>query len=271
MVCKICNNFSEKIFEKVILQKYNSGYYKCTICAFVQTDEPIWLAEAYESAITSLDIGLLSRNTYLKDEISLLIDTCFPDAKKMIDYAGGYGVFVRIMRDAGYEFYREDKFCENIFAKHFDVNDIPKQKFDIVTGFEVLEHFNNPLIEIENIFKYSDVAVFSTVITPKTNKEIEDWWYIVEETGQHISFYSDQSMKFIAEKFQKNYYCKNGNIHIFSTNKIDKSKFKAYFSGKNKKSLRTFVSNIFKAKKKVRNSLQQNDYQFIKNMLNSKS
>jgi Methyltransferase domain len=272
MVCKICNNPSEKIFEKIILQEYNSGYYKCTSCSFVQTDEPIWLSKAYESAITSLDIGLLSRNIHLKNEISLLIDICFPEATKMIDYAGGYGVFVRIMRDSGYDFYREDQYCENIFAKHFDITDTAIQKFDLVTAFEVLEHFSNPLVEIENVFKYADTAIFSTEITPATNSEIENWWYITQETGQHIAFYSTKAMEIIAKKFNKNYYCKNGNIHIFSKDIIDQDKIdlainnitkKKYFFGLLKKRIHKKLIN--------RDSLQQNDFHYIKNSLNSKS
>ena len=82
MDCKICNNPTEKIFEKTILQKYRSAYYKCSSCAFVQTDNPIWLSEAYESAITSLDIGLLSRNIYLQNEVSAIIDSVFPNLGK---------------------------------------------------------------------------------------------------------------------------------------------------------------------------------------------
>ena len=75
MNCKICDAHCEKIFEKIILQKYPSSYYQCTNCNFIQTDEPIWLKEAYTNAITSLDIGLATRNITLRDEIKKL----FPD------------------------------------------------------------------------------------------------------------------------------------------------------------------------------------------------
>ena len=271
MHCKICNNPSEKIFEKTILQKYLTGYYKCVSCAFVQTDDPIWLSEAYESAITSLDIGLLSRNLYLQYEISNILDNVFPDAKIMLDYAGGYGVLVRIMRDAGYNFYREDLYCENIFARHFDIADSKTTKFDIVTAFEVLEHFSNPLLQIENVFKFADVAIFSTVLTPKTNLEIENWWYISQETGQHIAFYTTAAMNFIAKKFNRKYYCKNGNLHIFINNELKDEKThkamqnllkKRYFFGLLKK--RITKKNVKKE------SLLQQDYQLIKNLLNTK-
>ena len=270
MECKICNSKSEKIFEKVILQKYKTGYYKCISCEFIQTDEPTWLSEAYNNAITSLDIGLLYRNNILARDVSKIIDCCFPEAKKMLDFAGGYGNFVRLMRDIGYDFYRQDTYCENIFAKHFDITDINETKFDIVTGFEVLEHLQNPLTEIEAIFKYSENAVFSTDLIPKTNKEIENWVYIAQETGQHISFYSTKAMQIIADKFNKNYYCKDNNLHIFTPKIFNKSQINFAFVGITKKSyLFGLLKKNIKKYRIKRQSFQERDYLFLKKILNS--
>lgn len=270
MNCKICNKLSEKIFEKIILQKYKTGYYKCSSCDFVQTDEPIWLAEAYGNAITSLDIGLLYRNNKLTEEVSRIIDSLFPEAKIMLDFAGGYGNFVRLMRDIGYNFYRQDTYCENLFSKHFDITDIIETKFDVVTGFEVLEHLNNPLAEIEEIFKYSEHAIFSTDLIPATNLEIENWIYIAQETGQHIAFYSPKAMKIIAEKFNKNYYCKDNHLHIFTPKTFDSSQIGYAIKGKTrKKYLFGLIKKRNKKYKIIRESLQASDYQFLKKMLNS--
>lgn len=270
MKCKICNSDSNKIFEKTVLLKYNVNYYKCTNCSFVQTDEPFWFNEAYNSAITSLDIGILIRNNYLTTEISKIIDSCFVDAKKMLDFAGGYGIFVRLMRDKGYDFYRQDLYCENLFAKHFDINDINDKHFDLVTGFEILEHLKNPLEEIEEIFKYSENAIFSTELIPESSDEIENWWYISQETGQHIAFYSPKAMQIIAEKFGKNYYCKNKNIHIFTTKKFDLDQIDYAF---NDISINKFFFGLIKKRVKkyiiLRESFQYRDYLFLKKILNS--
>lgn len=268
MTCKICNGKTEKIFDKIILQKYPTNYHKCTNCFFVQTDEVTWLKEAYESAITYLDIGLLWRNNHLVKEVSPIIDICFPEAKNMLDYAGGYGAFVRLMRDEGYNFYRQDDFCENIFTKHFDITDTNIKKFDLVTGFEVLEHFNDPMNDIATIFEYSENAIFSTEITPKTNSEIENWWYIAQETGQHIAFYSEESMQLIAKHFNKNYYCKNRNIHIFTSKKLTNNQIR--FGIKRTKFLKPLLNFILKKTYKMkRESLLESDYNYIKNKLNS--
>lgn len=268
MTCKICSSPSEKIFEKIILQKYNSGYYKCTSCSFVQTDEPIWLKEAYESAITSLDLGLLARNNYLVTEISQIINCCFADLNTMLDYAGGYGVFVRLMRDLGYEFYRQDDYCDNLFAKHFDIEDVKIRKFDLATAFEVLEHFNDPLNEIKKVFDYSDNVIFSTELVPDTNLEIENWVYIAQETGQHIAFYSTKTMLLIAEKFDKDYYCRNGNIHVFTSRKFTPLQIDFAFNGVTKlKRFFGLVKNRLRYKNH-RESFSYKDYLHLKSILN---
>ncbi len=270
MICKICDSNSKEIFRKIVLLKYDVGYHQCEQCFFIQTDEPFWLSEAYGSAITSLDIGILVRNNYLVNQISKLIDSCFRESNKMLDFAGGYGIFVREMRDSGYDFYRQDIYCENLFSKYFDIDDCEDKKFDLTTAFEVLEHFNMPLEEIGEIFKFSENVIFSTELIPN-NISLENWVYISQETGQHIAFYSKLTMEIIAKKFNKNYYCKNDNIHIF-TNKILNNEQLNFYDN-----LVYFKSKYFGLKKRKyikhrveRESYQQRDYEKIKKILNQK-
>lgn len=269
VTCKLCNKESEKIFSKIILKKYPADYFKCSHCGFVQTSEPIWIEEAYSSAITSLDIGLLDRNIQLRTAVTKILDACFPEAKIMLDYAGGYGVFVRLMRDAGFNFYREDKFCENIFTKHFDISDAGANKFDVVTAFEVFEHFVNPLEEIEKVLTFSDHLIFSTQLTPANEKELEDWWYMAPETGQHVAFYSPASMELLAKKFNKNYYAKGTWLHLFTSKKLtDKQIEYAFMDVKRSRILQKLLPSSSKFKKQ-RESLLESDFQAIKNKINS--
>ncbi|RRQ46746.1 class I SAM-dependent methyltransferase [Chryseobacterium sp. SC28] len=267
MNCKICGASLEKIFSKKVLLKYDVDYHQCSNCGFVQTDEAFWLDEAYQSAITSLDIGILVRNSLLLKNIPKIINTCFSEANVFLDYAGGYGLFTRSMRDLGFDFYRQDIYCDNIFAQYFDITDTNFSKFDVVTAFEVFEHLSRPLEEIETILKYSDHLIFSTEIVPDQTYAIENWVYIAHETGQHIAFYSEKSLELIAKKFNKNYYRKN-NIHIyttktFTTEQIDYAlkdqEVKKVFFGLKKKKIKKF--NI------KRESYQDRDYLKIKEIL----
>lgn len=269
MKCKICNSDTKKIFEKKVLLKYDVTYLRCNSCLFVQTENPYWLDEAYASAITSLDIGLPYRNILLRTEIEKIIDSFFPESSIYLDYAGGYGLFVRLMRDNGFDFYRQDDYCDNLFAKHFDITDLKLNRFDLVTAFEVLEHFKNPIEEIAKIFEFSDSVIFTTDLAPETVEEIENWWYIAQETGQHIAFYNKKSMEFIANKFNKNYYCKDGKIHIFTSKVINDYMINyAFYDIKRYEKKNFWSKTLHKNYQKERESLLNKDFQYIKSLLN---
>ncbi|MCK4636060.1 MAG: class I SAM-dependent methyltransferase, partial [Candidatus Moranbacteria bacterium] len=217
MNCNICGNKSDFLFSSLVLNKHQVKYYKCPNCEFIQTEEPFWLDEAYNNAITDLDIGLVSRNISFSNIIEKIIKSNFNYNAKFLDYADGYGLFVRLMRDKGFDFYREDKYCDNIFAQNYDLEDIGKNnKFELVTAFEVFEHLEKPLKEIEQMFKYSDNILFSTELHNNQEfKKSDDWWYFTPETGQHVSFYSKKTLDVIANKFNLKYFSNNNSLHMF--------------------------------------------------------
>lgn len=269
MTCKICNSDCTRLFEKKILQKYTSWYYQCVSCNFVQTDEPVWLEEAYSSAITSLDIGLIDRNFVLKEEVCLILDACFAKDAVFLDYAGGYGMFVRMMRDAGYDFYRQDIYCENLFAKHFDIEDKQLAHFDAVTAFEVFEHFADPMPEIKKIAAFSEHIIFSTKLLPQDKTEIENWWYIAPETGQHIAFYDTKTLHYIAKTLNRNYYFNDRNCHVFTTKTLSPEQLHYAFNAPEPKKSFFGQKNVPVNLKVVRESLLQKDFTYIQNLLNS--
>jgi hypothetical protein len=217
-LCKICGAERKKIFEKKILGKHKASYFKCLNCGFVQTEKPYWLDESYSSAITAVDVGLVNRNIQCSDVVEKIIYEHFDKHGKFLDFAGGYGLLTRIMRDKGFDFYREDKYCENIFAKYFDIEDLPqeKRKFELATAFELMEHVENPFKELDYIFSMTGNLLFSTELIP--DKDFEGWWYIGVEHGQHISFYTKKSLEKIAEKYGKTYF-PNGNMHLITDKK----------------------------------------------------
>ncbi|GAG32417.1 unnamed protein product, partial [marine sediment metagenome] len=202
-----------------ILKKYKIQYFKCTMCGFIQTEDPYWLDESYSQAITESDLGLVSRNIALSRITKALILTNFDSNGKFLDYGGGYGLFVRIMRDLGFDFYWHDKFCQNIFAKGFEV-DINNQLYELCVAFEILEHLAYPLIEIEKITNLSKNILFSTKLIPQNTPKPIEWWYYGLEHGQHISFYTFDSLSFIATKFGLNLYSNKQNIHLFTEEEI---------------------------------------------------
>jgi hypothetical protein len=217
--CKICGSKNDFFSSATILKKYDINYFRCFVCGFVQTQEPYWLDEAYSTAIADSDVGNISRNIQNRDIVKNVLDFCFSEFFKQktkpvfMDYAGGYGMFVRMMRDLGYDFYWYDKYCKGIFVAKHTIADMQK-KYSLVTAFEVMEHIYNPLFEIDKIFQYSDNLIFSTQLLPKILPKPNEWWYYALSSGQHISFYTKKSLEIIAEKFGKK-YVGNESLHIF--------------------------------------------------------
>ena len=261
--CKICSSISNKIFNCLILKKYNVNYYKCCKCDFIQTQKPFWLAEAYNSAITSLDIGLANRNIGLSITVSAIISFFFVKKNKMIDYGGGYGLFVRLMRDRGFNFFRQDIYCKNIFANSFDIINLPEAtNFEILTAFEVFEHLEDPVAELKKLLRYSSSILFSTMLQPQNNNlplTPQNWWYFAPEMGQHISIYTVNSLKILANKYNLNFYTNNVDIHLFTNKKINQTFFKMVCNYKIAKLILKFTDRG--------EGLLHTDYKYLQNNL----
>ena len=223
--CKICSSESELFGEGTILNKYNIKYYKCPNCGFLQTEDPYWLEESYSDAINKSDVGYIHRNLILAKVTRQVILKFFDKKAKFIDYGTGYGIFVRLMRDYGFDFYGMDKYCEIIFAGDFTVSESDKG-FELLTAFELFEHLVEPLPEVENMLRYSDSIFFSTELFPSGNPKPGDWWYYGLDHGQHVAIYSKRSLEVIAEKFGLNLYTNGKNLHLLTKKKVSKLKFK---------------------------------------------
>jgi 2-polyprenyl-3-methyl-5-hydroxy-6-metoxy-1,4-benzoquinol methylase len=221
MKCKICQSDSNLLFRATVLQKYEVHYFQCTGCKFIQTEQPFWLAEAYAQPIADTDTGYVTRNIYYSEIVDSLISIAFHRNSAFLDFGGGYGLFVRLMRDKGIDFTRQDAYCENIFAKNHDLHEQQKEQFELLTAFEVFEHLENPMTELERMFSYADSVLFSTEILPRGEiKKVNDWWYFAPHTGQHIAFYSRRSLEILGQQFNRQLYTNGHNLHLLTNKKF---------------------------------------------------
>lgn len=252
MICKICSSNSEPFSRTEILNKYSIQYFKCPDCGFIQTEEPYWLEESYSEVINRSDIGLLARNIELSKTTKAIIKFLFDKKNKFLDYGAGYGVFVRLMRDFGFDFYWLDKYSDNLFSKDFEAKH--SDRFEMLTAFEVFEHLAQPCEEVENMLMYSDNILFSTFLIPSNNPKPEEWWYYALDHGQHIALYSRKSLEVLAKKFNMNFYTNGKNLHLFSKKKKSNFIFKVISF--------PYVSGLLNPFLKMK-SLHDSDYNFV--------
>ncbi|MBI3583571.1 MAG: class I SAM-dependent methyltransferase [Nitrospinae bacterium] len=224
MICKVCNATSQKIFSSRILNKYDIEYFYCKECGFLQTEEPYWLSESYQSSINMSDTGIIERNIYFSKITAIILYFLFNQSSKYLDFAGGYGILTRLMRDIGFDFYWSDEYTQNLFARGFEYSE-NTGNIKLITCFEGFEHFINPIKEIEKMLNISKNILFSTYLLPNPIPKPDDWWYYGLEHGQHVSFYSSRTFELIAKRKGLSYYS-NGSMHMLTEKKINKLYFK---------------------------------------------
>ena len=213
MRCHICGNVSEAFATTLLLSRHQVNYFRCAACRFIQTEPPHWLEEAYSEAIGALDVGVMYRNLRNARVTSAVISLLFPHGSHFLDYAGGYGTLVRLMRDRGFNFYWSDPYAKNLHARGFE--HLSGNRYDLLTAYEVLEHLPEPLNDIAVMLDLADNVLVTTELVPVPAPPPPDWWYYAVTGGQHISFYSTESLQKIASHFHV-HLLSQGSYHLLT-------------------------------------------------------
>lgn len=229
-ICRICQQNAPSFAQAVVLRRHAVNYFRCSGCGFIQTQEPTWLDEAYSDAIATGDIGLVGRNLFLAGITHSVIATCLNPGGRFLDFGGGYGLFVRLMRDLGFDFRWDDPFCENLFARGFEAG--RGEKFDLVTAFEVFEHLPNPVEGVEAMAARADAIFFSTELQPPGPPTPGEWWYYALESGQHVAFYTRKALEQLGAQFGMRLFTNGRNLHLLTKNPVSPFWFRLACSGR---------------------------------------
>lgn len=256
------NTVTSEKFEAVVRYQYLAKYRFCEQCKFLFIETPQWLDEAYKDPINISDTGILARNLMLSKITSVLSYFFFDKKGKFLDYAGGYGIFTRLMRDAGFDFYWCDPCSPNLMARGFEIPE-GVSNFELLTCFEVLEHLVEPLKEIEKMFHFSDNILFTTSLLPDKIPAPTDWFYYGLEHGQHISFYSFTTLQFIAKKLDYHLYSNGTNIHLFTKHTLNPMYFKLLLK-------LSHYGLFYYVRKMVRSRMEDDNVMLAKNVHNGK-
>ncbi len=216
MPCRLCGGSAQHAYNAKLLS-HDVAYYQCSECNYFETQTPHWLDEAYGDAINDSDTGILVRNL---DNARRVLTTLFALKQlngRVLDYAGGYGILVRLLRDLGVDAYWSDKHCANLLAKGFEHRE---GRYSLVTAFEVFEHLENPVEELDNLLQMADHVLISTELYTGEQSPDKNWWYRAPEHGQHIGFFHTRSLAWLAHNSNCHHVSLGSSLHLLSRKPI---------------------------------------------------
>jgi len=223
MACPICSGMMRPAFTAQVLSKYHADYEVCGACGLLRVKNPHWLEEAYSVAIAAADTGLVMRNISVACKVAAVLYWGMNERGegRYLDAAGGYGMLTRLMRDLGFNFFWQDKYCENLLAPGFEYSD-SLGACRSVTAIEVLEHVTDPLGFIQETLDRADAQtiIFTTELYEGEPPLPGKWPYYAFPTGQHIGFYQRKTLEAIGARLGLNLSSANG-LHMLSKRPVN--------------------------------------------------
>lgn len=186
--CPLCGGPTATLFRQRLLGHHEVELVQCPACGLARIESPTWLDEAYAHALADIDTGALARNRVAVRVTATFLALAGVTDEPCLDWGAGHGVFVRMMRDAGFRFHASDPHAANLFARGFEWSDTLGRPA-AVTAFEVLEHLVDPVRGFGEIAAFgAPWIVTSTELIPGA-RPTADWRYLAPESGQHVAFY----------------------------------------------------------------------------------
>ena len=223
--CLVCDSPTVHVGTQSVLGRYAAEYRRCRECGYLFIVEPHWLAEAYATAIAALDTGIVTRNLWLADATTALLGTSWRGVRRSVDYGGGTGLLVRLMRDRGHDFRWHDAYSPNLLAIGFEAD--LAQPCDLATAFELVEHLPDPMSVFATLGDLAPTLLLSTELLPDPLPALDRWWYFAPEAGQHIGFFSRRSLEVVAERLNRRLSTNDRNLHVIAHESVSASLLRA--------------------------------------------
>lgn len=225
--CKLCDAPTDAFGRQPILGRHDGEYRRCRQCGYVYVLDPHWLDEAYSSAIAALDTGIAARNAWLADATCALLGLALKPVRSAIDYGGGSGLLVRLMRDRGHDFHWFDAYSPNLLARGFEAD--LTRRYDLATAFELVEHLPEPIAGFETLHRLAPALLVSTELLPDPAPPPTpgSWWYYAPEAGQHIGFFTERALRVVAERLGLVLSTNGRNLHLLAPERVSPALLRA--------------------------------------------
>jgi SAM-dependent methyltransferase len=175
-------------------------YRRCQRCGFLFTTAfDQWNFDAFRQNIYNDDYGVVDPDYVEVRPVgnAAMIASTFAEARSSItilDYGGGSGLLAKRLQEQGFTAGTYDPFSE--------FRDLPTERFDLITCFEVMEHVPFPektVAQMISLLKKPGAILFSTLVQPANLDQMGlNWWYASPRNG-HVSLYSKAALAHLFE------------------------------------------------------------------------
>ncbi len=191
---------------------------KCQSCGLIFVDEKISQEEIstyYEVAADPLYFSEQSARQRTFAGYLDKLEKVFPKKGRLLDVGTNTGLFVRQAIDRGWDAlgiepnrwaseYAKKHYKINLINKPFEKKSFPPESFEVITMWDVIEHFTNPVKQMKTVYyqlKPGGLFAFSTV-DPES--------FLAKVWGTKWSWYMDMHRAFFTRTAAKSYLKKVG-------------------------------------------------------------
>lgn len=197
-LCRLCSKPSTIVFHDTRI------FFACNRCGLIFTDRNLSDSDSIKHYIAQHDNGF--NWIHEADYILKLIPT-INDNYAILDYGSGCGLLAKELRERGFNVSCYEPMYDGLF-------DLSKYNYnyDVIILNEVIEHVDNILLVLNNIYyslKSKGYIIIKTlrtdsiIISPFDFETIfKSWWYKDDLT--HISFFSYLTFEYICNNMFDN-------------------------------------------------------------------
>lgn len=215
--CKICCSKNLKAINRFGKHKLS----RCQECKVVflsprpkQTDITFHNLRKYEATQNVKAYFNMRNELTLRAQKSIQVLAKYKSYGQLLDVGCSYGFYLKTFTQNGYRAvgidiskraarYVKEKLKLNVIYGRFEDYRFKKESFDIITLFDVFEHFSNPvkiLGKIRKILKKDGIVVIQTPNYDSLMSRLTgiDWFWLL--IPHHVFLYSPNSLKIFLEK-----------------------------------------------------------------------